>query len=48
MAYRAERERQEEELETITHGYAADAALYFARGGAPLINFRRWLEMSAR
>jgi len=42
--YRTERHRQENELEGLTGGYAADRDDYFARGGKPLINYKDWLK----
>ena len=42
--YRAERHRQEVELENATGGYAADVKDYFDRGGKPLITFKDWLK----
>lgn len=41
--YRAERARQEAELEAITGGYDTDYREHLARGGKPLITYKDWL-----
>lgn len=41
--FRAERRRQELELEAITKGHKADEVDHFARGGKKLITFKQWL-----